>query len=59
MDQSPQSEPVMGYCVKCREKRPMKDAKEVSMPGKGGERRAMKGVCEVCGTGMYRILGKK
>lgn len=50
---------VMGYCVKCRDKRPMKDAQEVSMPGKGGERRAMKGVCEVCGTGMYRILPKK
>jgi len=49
----------MGYCVKCREKRTMKDAKEVTMPGKGGERRAMKGVCEKCGTGMYRILGKK
>ena len=52
-------EPVIGYCVKCKEKREMKDAVEVSMPGKGGERRAMKGVCSVCGTGMYRILGKK
>ncbi|HEY4523615.1 MAG TPA: DUF5679 domain-containing protein [Candidatus Paceibacterota bacterium] len=59
MDQPTQNEPVMGYCVKCREKRPMKGAQEVSMPGKGGERRAMKGNCEVCGTGMYRILGKK
>lgn len=45
----------IGYCVKCREKREMKDAKEVEM--KGG-RRAMKGVCSVCGTGMYKILGK-
>ena len=54
-----QPSPVMGYCVKCSEKRTMKDAKEVTMPGKGGERRAMKGVCEKCGTGMYRILGKK
>ena len=50
---------VMGYCVKCREKREMKNAQEVSMPGKGGERRAMKGNCAVCGTGMYRILPKK
>ena len=49
----------IGYCVKCKEKREMKDAVEVSMPGKGGERRALKGTCSVCGTGMYKILGKK
>lgn len=48
-----------GYCVKCREKREMRDEKEVTMPGKGGERRAMTGVCSVCGTKMFRILGKK
>lgn len=47
------------YCVKCREKRDMKDSKEVSMPGKGGERRAMTGLCVVCGTKMFKILGKK
>ncbi|MBI2054523.1 MAG: hypothetical protein HYT39_00255 [Candidatus Sungbacteria bacterium] len=52
-------EKVMGYCVKCRDKREMKNAQEVSMPGKGGPRRAMKGNCTVCNTGMYRILGKK
>ena len=46
-----------GYCVKCKAKdREMKDAVEVSM---GPNRRAMKGKCAVCGTGMYRILGKK
>ncbi|GEM_PF-508062 len=49
----------IAYCVKCREKREMKDAKEVSMPGKGGERRAMTGLCTVCGTKMFKILGKK
>jgi len=49
---------MMGYCVKCRKKQPIKDAKEVKMKGKGGPRRALKGVCPVCGTGMYRILGK-
>ncbi len=48
-----------GYCVKCREKREMLDAKEVTMPGKGGERRAMTGKCKVCGTKMFKILGKK
>ncbi len=48
------------YCVKCKEKREMKDAKEVEMKGKGNtKRRAMKGVCPVCGTGMYKILPSK
>jgi len=47
--------PVTGYCVKCKEKREMTDAAEVVM--KNG-RRAMKGTCGVCGTGMFSILGK-
>lgn len=47
------------YCVKCKAKRDMKDPKEVSMPGKGGERRAMTGLCSKCGTKMFRIMGKK
>ena len=46
----------IGYCVKCREKREMKDAVEVEM--KGG-RRALSGSCTVCGTKMFKILGKK
>ena len=45
----------IAYCVKCKEKREMKDAAEVEM--KGG-RRAMSGVCTVCGTKMFKILGK-
>ncbi len=45
-----------GYCVKCKSKRDMKDAEQVSM--KNG-RPAMKGVCSVCGTGMYKILSSK
>jgi len=44
------------YCVKCKAKRDMADAKEVTM--KNG-RKAMKGKCPVCGTGMYCILGGK
>jgi len=49
-----------GYCVKCKAKREMSDAQEVSMKGRGGtKRRAMKGKCPKCGTGMYRILGNK
>ena len=42
------------YCVKCKTKREMKDAKEVKM--KNG-RKAMKGRCPTCGTGLYRIMG--
>ena len=51
-------EGMTGYCVKCRKKQVIKDSKEVKMKGKGGPRRALKGTCPVCGTGMYRILGK-
>ncbi len=48
------------YCVKCKAKKEMKDAKEVEMKGKGGKvRRAMSGVCPACGTKMFRILGAK
>ena len=41
-----------GYCVKCRAKRTMKNAQNVTM--KNGKP-AVKGVCEVCDTGMYKI----
>ena len=44
-----------GYCVKCKKKQEIKDAKEETM--KNG-RKAMKGKCPACSTGMYRILGK-
>ncbi len=51
---------MQAYCVKCKEKKEMKDETEVEMKGKGGlKRRAAKGVCPVCGTAMFRILGKK
>lgn len=43
------------YCVKCKAKREMKNAKEVTLKNK---RRAMKGECPKCGTKMCRILGK-
>jgi hypothetical protein len=45
-----------GYCVKCKAKREIKDAKEETM--KNG-RKALKGKCAVCGTGMYKILSNK
>lgn len=44
-----------GYCVKCKKKQEMSESKEVAM--KNG-RRAVKGKCPVCETGMYKILGK-
>lgn len=46
-----------GYCVKCKAKREMKaGAKVVTM--KNG-RKATKGNCSKCDTGMYRIMGNK
>ena len=45
-----------GYCVKCKKSGDMKDEQQVTM--KNG-RAAVKGKCPVCGTGMYKILGKK
>jgi len=51
---------IQGYCVKCKAKREMKDPKEVTFKGKGGNKRsAMSGICPTCGTKMFRILGKK
>jgi hypothetical protein len=44
------------YCVKCKAKKTMKDAKKVTM--KNG-RPAVKGVCGTCGVGMYKILPMK
>ena len=44
-----------GYCVKCKAKREIKDASEIVMKN---NRRALKGTCPVCGTGMFKILGK-
>ena len=45
--------PGEGYCVKCKAKRMIKDAKQVKM---ANGRPALKGVCPVCGTGMFKIL---
>ena len=42
-----------GYCVKCKTKRKISNPQEVKM---ANGRPAMKGVCPVCGTGMFKIL---
>ena len=44
-----------GYCVKCKAKREIQGANEIIM--KNG-RKALKGTCPVCSTGMFKILGK-
>lgn len=44
---------VEAYCVKCREKREIKDPVEVTL--KNG-RPALKGTCPVCGTGLFRMM---
>lgn len=41
-----------GYCVKCKAKKEMKDAKAVTM--KNGKP-ATKGACPDCGTTMFKI----
>ena len=40
------------YCVKCRQKRTMKDVQQVTL--KNG-RPASRGQCEVCNTRMFKI----
>jgi len=44
------------YCVKCKAKVEVKDAKEVTM--KNG-RPAISGVCSSCGTKVFKIKSKE
>lgn len=46
---------MIGYCVKCREKREMVNTEKVTM--KNGKD-AVKGKCGTCGTGIFKILPK-
>ena len=41
-----------GYCVKCKNKKEMKDEQKVTM--KNG-RKALKGKCSVCGTTVFKF----
>ncbi len=45
---------MQGYCMKCREKREMKDVQQVML--KNG-RAARQGTCAVCGT-KVTVMGK-
>jgi NAD-dependent SIR2 family protein deacetylase len=44
------------YCVKCKAKKEMANAQQVTM--KNG-RPAVQGVCPDCGTKLFRIMGGK
>ncbi|GCE16074.1 DUF5679 domain-containing protein [Tengunoibacter tsumagoiensis] len=46
----------VAYCVKCKEKRDMKDAHQITM--KNGKP-ALQGTCSVCGTKLTRILSSQ
>ncbi|MGQ9584215.1 MAG: DUF5679 domain-containing protein [Anaerolineae bacterium] len=48
-------EEVVGYCVRCRAKRPMIHA-ELTATRRGQP--AYRGECPVCGTAMFRLLPK-
>lgn len=53
-------ETVIGYCVKCKDKKEMQGVENVDMPSKGGKTRpAAKGSCPDCKTGMFKILPAK
>lgn len=43
---------MQAYCVKCKEKRDMKEPVQVTM--KNGKP-ATQGICPVCGTKMFKI----
>ncbi len=47
---------MTGYCMKCREKREMRDAQQVTL--KNG-REATQGSCSVCGTKITVMGGAK
>lgn len=49
----PEAESIEAYCVKCRQKRVMLEAKQI-VTKKG--RSAMSGVCPVCGTQLFRFI---
>ena len=45
-----------GYCVKCRQKRTIKNAKSTTT---SNHRKAIKGECAVCGTKIMRFVKSK
>jgi hypothetical protein len=49
-------EAMQGYCVKCKEKREIKDPQEITM--KNGKP-AVQGTCPECGTKIFKIGAAK
>lgn len=47
---------AQGFCVKCRAKRNMQNAKEIMTKNR---RKAVQGTCPVCGTKMFKFLPMK
>lgn len=47
---------MQGYCVKCKEKREIKDAQEIKMKN---DKPAVQGTCPVCGTKIFKIGAAK
>ncbi len=47
---------IMGYCMKEKTQKPMKDAKQVTL--KNGKM-ALQGVCSSCGTKMTKFISAK
>jgi predicted RNA-binding Zn-ribbon protein involved in translation (DUF1610 family) len=45
-----------GYCVKCRSKKEIKNAKQTTL---SNGRPATEGVCPDCGTKIVRLMGKQ
>ncbi len=50
------AEEILAYCVKEKAKKPMKDAKEVTL---SNGKHALKGVCASCGTSMTKFVSSK
>jgi len=48
-----EGEEIIGYCMRCRTKRPIKDPHEETTES---GRRAARGTCPVCGTNMFIFL---
>lgn len=47
------------YCVKCRKKHEMEDAKPVEMNSKRGKRYAIEGRCPTHDIKMFKIISKE
>lgn len=45
--------PIIGYCVRCKTKKEIKDPEQITL--KNG-RKAVRGVCPICETKMFKFL---